>query len=60
MPDPYPTVIAMSKYDGRAACEPDASGCASENDRAGLESGGLGEEGNGLTHVENLVSVSGE
>lgn len=59
MPDPDPTIIAMSKDDGRLAHEPDAGGCARENDRTRLERGGLGEESDGVTDAEDLVSVQG-
>lgn len=57
MPDPNPAVIAMSEYDGRLACEPDAGWSSGEDDRARFEGGGLGEKCDRLADVEDLVSV---
>lgn len=59
MPDPNPTIIAMFEYDSGLAYEPDAGGGSGEDDRAGFEGGGLGEESDGLADVEDLVSVRG-
>ena len=60
MPDPNPTIIAMLEYDGGLAYEADAGGGSGEDDRAGFKGGGLGEESDSLTDVEDLVSVRGE
>lgn len=57
MPDPNLTIIAVSEHDGGLACEPDAGWRSGEDDRAGFERGTLGEECDGLTDVEDLVSV---
>jgi len=55
MSDPDPAIIAVFENDGRLPCEPDTSRCSGENDRTRFESGGLGEERDGLADVKDLV-----